>query len=87
MRPCKNLLFITNKIVSKFLRYPAKEKQKEYGKALAFYLIYNDSYLTMKGINLDLLFFLVKIAQNNFIFSKNQISQITTEEIEEFFSE
>lgn len=87
MQPCKNLLFLADMITKKFLRYSSRTKQKEYGKALAFYLVYNDSYLTMEGINLNLLSFMVKIAQNNFIFSKNQISHITTEEIEEYFSE
>ena len=82
-----NFLFVCEMVPKRFLRYSSRAKQRKYAKALAYYFSYNDSYLSMEGIDIDILFFLTKIVQNNFTLSKNQITKTTAEEIENYFSD
>lgn len=81
-----NFLFVCETIPKRFLRFASRTKQREYAKALAYYFSYDDSYLSMKNIDIDILLFLTKIVQNNFTLSKNQITKTTAEEIENYFS-
>lgn len=84
-RNLTNPLYLSYLVSRKYLRYSDEARQIEYGKALAYYLSYNDQYLSMPNIDQDLLIFLAKIVRNSFCFSKNQIAQITAKDIEEYF--
>lgn len=87
MNKCKltDPLYISYLVSKKYLRYSDEARQMEYGKALAYYLSYNDQYLSLPNIDQDLLIFLAKIVRNSFCFPKNQIAQITAKDIEEYF--
>ena len=80
-----NLINLSEYICKRYLRFKHKSRHRRYAHALSLYLIYDDLYLTMKDVDLNILFFLAKIIKNNFIISKKQISNLTRSEISNYF--
>jgi len=84
MNRAKDIIELSKYICNKYLRYASEDKLKLYGKALALYLCYYDSYLKLK-IDLNIFNFLVKIIRNNYFIDKRLIKQTKKEDIEKSF--
>lgn len=69
-------------ICRKYLRYDSTDIQKRYAKALSYYMIYDDRYISMTGIDIRLLTFLAKILRLTYIFPKTLIANTAAVDID-----
>ena len=78
---CFSVPKMSIEICRKYLRYDSKDTQNLYAKALSYYMIYDDRYLKIEGIDFRLLTFLAKILKLTYIYPKSVISRTTAENI------
>ena len=82
MKTCFSVPKMCSEVCRKYLRYDSEDMRIRYARAMCYYMIYDDRYLKEKGIDLQLLAFLIKILRNTYNFPRSLISNTTLSDIE-----